>query len=111
LGDCRTEPDEAGELGYSTCLFHARLTCNLERASGQQPSQKASVWPPNAKLRSQMLVGFRLRGRCIHQSGRHVSGFDGTLSQMFFVDGMNFVDERQIPRASRIESYDQNNDR
>ena len=50
-----------------------------------------------------MLVGFHLRGRCFHQGGRHVGGFDGTLSQMFFVDGMNFVNERQIPRVSGIK--------
>ena len=50
-----------------------------------------------------MQVDFHLRGRCFHQSSRHVSGFDGTLSQMFFVNGVNLVDERQIRRAGRIE--------
>ena len=50
-----------------------------------------------------MQVCFDLRGRCFHQSSRHVRGFDGTLSQMVFVNGVNFVDERQIPRAGRVE--------
>ena len=50
-----------------------------------------------------MEVGFYFRGRCFHQSGRHVSGFDDAFLEMLLVDGVDLVDKGQIPSVSGIE--------